>query len=180
MPGFAIGGAAEGREDKLHIAEFRRKHRWRVADLSSGPVTGQDFLYLKTASRPSFTLEEAIVHHDQEQAYFAGKQSWEPLVLTFYDAVGGQGVNDISKLMYEWTLVVANIPTAEVNAPSAYKKTLLLQSTAADGSPDESWQLFGAWPSKSNWSDLSYETNGIQVVEMTVRFDRAERKQGDA
>lgn len=178
MPGFSIKGE-NANIAKKHKAEYRRKHRWRVADLENGPVTSADFLQLKSASRPSFTLSEDEVHHDQEVAYFAGKQTWDPIELTFYDAVAGVGANDISARMYEWVQSVADIPNGSVGLPADYKKTLLLQTTDNEGNPDESWRLYGAWPSKSNWQDLSYETSDIQVVAITIRFDRAERFDGD-
>lgn len=178
MPGFSIKGE-NANISKKNKAEFRRKHRWRVADLSNGPVTPTDFLQLKSASRPNFTLAEAEVHHDQEVAYFAGKQTWEPITLTFYDAVQGQGLADIAGRLYEWVGTVADIPNANVGLPSAYKKTLLLQMTDNLGQPDETWELLGAWPSKSNWGDLDYSDTEIALVEITIRFDRAVRVSGD-
>lgn len=179
MPGFSIKGE-NANISKKNKAEYRRKHRWRVADLSDGPVTPADFLQLKTAQRPSFTLSEDEVHHDQEVAYFAGKQTWDPIELTFYDAVQGAGANDIAQKLYEWVSTVAEIPQATVSLPSAYKKTLLLQMTSNEGTPDETWELLGAWPSKSNWQDLDYSQSEIQTVSITIRFDRAVRVSGDS
>ena len=178
MPGFSIKGE-NANISKKHKAEFRRKHRWRVADLENGPVSPADFLQLKTASRPNFTLAEVEVHHDQEVAYFAGKQTWEPITLTFYDAVAGGGASDIAGKMYEWVTTVADIPNANVGLPSSYKKKLLLQSTGNTGTPDETWELLGAWPAKTNWGDLDYSNTEIQLVEITLRFDRAVRISGE-
>ena len=177
MPGFTIGDAANGNEGKRNVAEFRRKHRWRLS-ATDGPITNQEFLYLKTAQRPSFEFTEAIVHHDQEEAYFAGKQKWTPIEVTFYDAVQGEGVSDISEKMYDWVKSVCDIPKASVHTPKEYKKTLQIQSTDASGKPDETWTLFGAWPIKSNWQDLQYESSEIQTVAITIKYDRAERDSG--
>ena len=174
MPGFSVQGGNTA-NSKLNKAEYRRKHRWRVSTLQGGPVGPADFLQLKSASRPSFTLNEAEVHHDQEVAYFAGKQTWEPITLTFYDAVGG-GANDIASLMYQWINTVSDIPSANVGLPINYKKSLLLQSTDNEGNADETWTLHGCWPSKSNWNDLDYSNTEIQLVEITIRFDRATRE----
>jgi hypothetical protein len=173
MPGFDIGQINNAHQ-KFHKAEFRRKHRWRLLDLQSGPVTNQDFLQLKSAQRPSFTLSEDEVHHDQEVAYFAGKQTWDPIEISFYDAAGG-GAGDISARMFQWVSTVSNINAATCAAPSDYKKTLKVQMTSAAGQPDETWILSGCWPAKSNWNELDYSTSEIQLVNITLRFDRAVR-----
>lgn len=174
MPGFSVKGEQAQRAKKIK-AEYRRKHRWRVSDLENGPVSPQDFLQLQSAMRPEFTLAPAEVHHDQEVAYFAGKQTWNEITLVFYDAVGG-GASDISARMYSWVTTVAEISQGNVNLPSAYKKTLILQSTDGSGSPDETWKLYGAWPTKSNWQNLDYKANDIQTVDITLKYDRAERQ----
>lgn len=175
MPGFRIDAAGGTRTGKHHKAEFRRKHRWRVQVAEGTGLGPSDWLYLQKAARPTFNLEKPEVHHDQEVAYFAGKQTWEPITLTFYDAVQGEGVNDISSVLYNWVNLVVNIPTATVALPSAYKKDLKLQMLAGNGDADETWTLFGCWPQNTNWQDLNYSDTEIQLVEVSLTFDRAQR-----
>ena len=84
MPGFNIGGSGEG---PSNVTETRRKHRWIFETMATGVGPGRDILLLlKSAQRPKYILEEPLVHHNQEQAYFAGKSSWETITLSFYDA----------------------------------------------------------------------------------------------
>lgn len=190
MPGFSIQNANPS-QSKFNKAEFRRKHRWRVTNHAGSGLKPQDWLYLQKASRPAFKFNEAVVHHDQEQAYFAGKQEWEPITLTFYDveasdpATGGTGgVNDISRLIFAWIGdgtnpgSVGELPNATMHVPSAYKLDLLLELTRADGSAGEQWTLYGCWPLSANWQDLNYEDTTIQLIEVVVRFDRAARTDG--
>ena len=99
MPGFNVQGGTTTGRDKNNRAEFRRKHRWRVTAHTGFTTQAQDWLYLQKAARPSFKYLEAEVHHDQEVAFFAGKQTWNEITLVFYDAVGG-GASDISSRMY--------------------------------------------------------------------------------
>jgi hypothetical protein len=174
MPGFAIGNL-DTAENKDHKAEFRRKHRWRVALGSNDSMEDKDFLYLKSAARPNFKYLEAEVHHDQEKAFFAGKQEWDPIELVFYDAVSGRGVNDISQHIYEWVNDVVDIEQATASTPDFYKKTLDIQMVGADGEIDERWTLFGCWPVSSNWNNLDYTANEIQEVTVSLRFDRAHK-----
>lgn len=175
MPGFNIENTSQNNKD--HLAEFRRKHRWRVTmSAGGGGFPGPaEFLYLKTAARPQFKFLPAEFHHDQEKAFLAGKQEWEPVELVFYDAVGDQVSNDIAKKLYDWVLAVCDLGSAQVALPSEYKKELIIESTDASGEPDETWTLKGAWPESTNWNNLDYQANDIQEVNVTVRYDRALR-----
>jgi len=185
MPGFSIQ-SANPEQSKFNKAEFRRKHRWRVAVCEGSGLRPKDWLYLQKAARPSFKFNEAVVHHDQEQAYFAGKQEWETTTLTFYDvesgAASGTGdVKDISKTIFEWMgglnnpNAVGQLASATMHVPSEYKLDLVLELTNASGDAGEQWTLFGCWPVSANWQDLNYEETAIQLIEVVVRFDRATR-----
>jgi hypothetical protein len=173
MPGFNIGGGRDGNEPS-NVAETRRKHRWLFEVV--GPIQREALLFLQKASRPNFKYEEAIMHHDQEQAYFAGKQSWEPITLSWYDAEQNP---DVSKQLHNWIVTVttgglgAGGGAVTVAVPSAYKKEAKLSMTNGAGAPTETWTLKGVWPQQTNWGDLDYTNTEIQLVEVTMRFDRA-------
>jgi len=172
MPGFTIN-AENAAQNKDNKAEFRRKHRWRLIQGSQTAINNKDLLYLKSAARPSFKFQEAEFHHDQEKAYLAGKQEWDPIELVFYDAVEGRNVDDIAEQLYSWVVSVCDIESATCQIPSEYKKTLIIQMTDAAGEVDESWILHGCWPVSTNWNNLDYTANDIQEVTVSVRFDRA-------
>jgi len=178
MPGFSIDKASGGKElTKNNKAEFRRKHRWRLSSDDKTGLLKRDWLYLSKAQRPSFKFEEAVVHHDQEEAYFAGKNKWDPIELSFYDTVKGDNVKDTSEILYKWILngVVGLSEKAHVNLPSAYKLNVTIECTSNVGEPDETWTLFGAWPISSNWNDLDYSSSEIQQITVSLKFDRAKR-----
>jgi phage tail-like protein len=191
MPGFIINGTGgdTGSPGADAKAEFRRKHRWRV---STGPgLDAGDWTYLQKAQRPHYKLEEPVVHHNEEQAYFAGKRSWEPIALVFYDKVGanggsasgaaGGGSSDLSTKLWQWIAEtggndnVTDVKTATTSLPSDYKKQLILQMLDGQGEPDETWQIFNAWPKEVNWNDLDYTNTEIQLINVTLRYDRAVR-----
>lgn len=167
MPGFNIGGA----EGPSNVNEFRRKHRFRITTLGAA-WDRQGLLLLKTASRPKFTLEEPVVHHDQEQAYFAGKQSWDPINISWYDSENNV---DESANVYKWLNTVVAIDRATTSVPADYKIDCQLEMSTAAGGPSETWILYGTWPKEVNWGDLDYENTEIALIECTIRFDRAKR-----
>lgn len=178
MPGFNIGGGGGGNEPS-NVTETRRKHRWLFQVI--GPVTQTALLFLQKASRPNFKYEEAIMHHDQEQAYFAGKQSWDPITITFYDAEQNPNV---SQEVFNWVTTVttsglqAGGGPVVVAPPNAYKAAQAqLSMTDGAGQPTELWTLNGVWPQQTNWMDLDYTNSEIQLVEVIMRYDRATKDQ---
>ena len=174
MPGFNISSGFQNQKNS--VSEPRRKHRWIMETL--GPLTPTEALYLQKASRPSFKYDEVEMHHDQEKAYFAGKQEWEAMALGWYDI---EQDPDVSEAVAKWLNIITtnflNVGNLTgVALPSAYKKEAKLSMTSGEqGSVNESWTLYNCWPSTTNWGDLDYTTSDIAMIEMTLRFDRAVR-----
>lgn len=176
MPGFQIEPHAGGisADAPANTYETRRKHRWVFEALGNGdtPWRANELLVLRTASRPSFKFSTADMHHNQEIVYFAGKQEWEPITLTWYDVE--QNPN-ISGRMYDWlqsivTLSGSNLP---VKAPRQYKRTATLKMLAGNGAASEHWDMVGTWPESLNWQDLDYSASEIMTCEASMRYDRA-------
>ena len=128
MPGFKIGGQGEGPSS---TTETRRKHRWVWTSLAGSSVSREILLLLKSAQRPKVILEEPVLHHNQEQVYFAGKQSWDPIELTFYDA---EQSPDSSEGIWDWYNKIVEVPSANVLAPDKYKLDSSLEMKGGDGS----------------------------------------------
>ena len=173
MPGFNVCGT--GSDQPNSKAEMRRNHRWFFETIADEGIFSREvLLVLKSASRPKFTLEEAVMHHDQEQIYYAGKQSWEPIELTWYDKEG-PGQEDSSAAILEWVKTVVDFSDATVAPPSAYKKDANLNMTDGAGNTSESWQLCNAWPKDVSWNGLTYDNSDIAEITVSMRFDKALR-----
>jgi hypothetical protein len=173
MPGFNIGGGG-GATEPSPTVEIRRKHRWLFTVV--GPVPQGTLLFLQKAARPTFKYTEAIMHHDQEQSYYAGKQEWEPITITFYD---GEQTPNVSADMFKWVTTVTTSGLGPgggpitVASPAAYKAQATLNSTDGTGAADEEWTLNNVWPQQTNWMDLDYTNSELQLVEVVMRYDRA-------
>lgn len=169
MPGFQIQN--NDINSINNKAEFKRAHRWRVT--VGDPLSRNQWLNLESCSRPSFEYKVATVHHDQEEAYFAGKQAWTPIQFSFYDLEDGS--NGTSNAVYRWIAAnnIGNHSNATVNPPSEYKNQIILELTDGQGNTVEKWTLFGAWAEKVEFGALDYKNNEILRVKVTVRYDRA-------
>ena len=168
MPGFNIGGKGGG---PSNTAEPRRKHRWLWQSVGQ-TATSKVLIYLKSAQRPKGKFNEAIMHHNQEQAYFAGKTEWDPINLTWYDI---EQPADVSKQVWTWWNSVSDISTANVSLPSSYKRQSTLTMVGGTGAVNEKWTLYGSWPQDCNWQELDYTQSDIQEIAVVLRFDRAVR-----
>ena len=169
MPGFNVQGGG-GDQVKNAKVESRRKHRWKFE--CPTPI-GRKSVYLSSAQRPHAIIDEAIMHHDEEQAAFAGKYHWDPISLVFYDVVGDV---DMCALIYQWFNTVINVPNANVATPASYKQTSKLQMTDGQGAAVETWNLYNSWPIDVNWNDLDYSNSEIQTVDVSLKFDRAQKE----
>lgn len=170
MPGFSIG---DGEGGPPNTTEARRTHRWVFTALDPENLGADQLLFLKSASRPKFVAEEAVMHHDQEQAYFLGKHTWDPITMTWYDI---QQDPDISESLYNWLNAAVTIAGAVAQLPSDYKKEAKLDMISNTGDAEETWAIKGAWPKEVDWGSLDYTSTEIQECSAVLRFDRAIRE----
>jgi hypothetical protein len=176
MPGFTIvGGENDGGQMVRNTVETRRNHRWRWTSLGGGTLGPDVLILLQKCQRPKFVNEEPVMHHNQEQAYFIGKQSWEPMEMTWYDA---EQSPDCSKAIWEWLKVGNLLDAADVSLPTTYKKEGLLEMVSGvGGRATETWRILGAWPKEVNYSDNDYTNTDIATITVRMRYDRAVRQQ---
>ena len=175
-----MGATTSSENAPSNMLETRRKHRWVFTSIPAFDKPSF-LLVLKSAARPQFKFEEPVMHHNQEQVYFAGKQSWEPIDLVWYDA---EQPDDVSEAVWKWlgsadkSQSVGIFDEANVRRPDQYKIDAELSMVDGMGDSTEKWTLKGTWPQKVNWEDLAYDNTEIATITVTVRFDRAVRTQG--
>jgi hypothetical protein len=179
MPGFNVvgigqNGGAYSADGPKNNMEIRRKHRWIFETIGKGTGnwSAKELLVLQSASRPQFKFEEPEMHHNQEVVRFAGKQDWEPVSLTWYDA---EQDPDISRSCYQWIETVCNMVSVKVNSPNYYKRQAVLKLLNGTGGASETWTMYGTWPTSVNWQELDYSATELLTVEATMRYDRAIR-----
>lgn len=174
MPGFNIDGGY--RNGPNPIAEVRRTYRWVFQSIGHLPGSREILLLLRSASRPSVSMEQVEMHHQQERVYYAGKHTFEPITMTWYDV---EQDPDVSDAMWRWINVCLDLPGMTVAAPSSYKRNNSeLRMRDGRGNTTESWRLYHGWPANVNWEGLDYTSTDLQVIEVEFRYDRAVRLGG--
>lgn len=191
-------------------AEYYRKNRWLIefvlpAAFGGAAADAANVLrvHLSTAARPNISFEETEVHRINGKIYLAGKPSYEPLTVTFYDnlafAGGPPGIDgtpeplSVSNIIEAWRQTIYQPTQGDAfGAAPNYKGACLLHMLAPStitgdpaGEPDQptvedattnsaqEWAYVGLYPSQINYGDLDYAASDVQMVEVTFRYDRA-------
>jgi len=181
--------------------EYLRKNRWVLeilmpASFASGPdESSAESVGLRincsTAARPSISFEETEVHRINGRVYLAGKPTYEPMSVTFYDSIpiGGVNIATPSRTLESWRRQIYAPEKGDafgsVVAYKAVARLMMLspsQQIPNDGSIDnleypessfQDWLIYGLFPQTINYSDLDYSASDVQMVEVTFRYDRA-------
>lgn len=150
-----------------------RKNRWFM---SAGAL--QEFTYaLKKCDKPSYKTSEITHKFGNYNYYYPGRVEWNTINVTFASVpfLDGFVMNILKNAGFSQ-------PTSEVNALKAPSKAnfqanmqdIRILQQAWDGKQViESWKLINPFFTNIKFGDLSYESEEIVDVELTIRFDTA-------
>lgn len=161
---------------------LKRKFRWLffLGDLI-GPKAETDIIgnygaICSVSARPTFEFQEKEVEHVIEKIYLPGKPSWGSISIKLYDVA-------YESHIYEWLKKFYNMEEGYIN-PAANPINLQYPKRSADlflynghGETIEQWKFQGCWPSKIDWEDLDYSKSEVCMINLTLRYDRAIKKQ---
>lgn len=124
-----------------------------------------------TANRPEVSYEQTETHRINERFYYAGKPTWNELVIEFYDFVNGP--LSASNAMWLWNTAIYNPLTGSMGYKMNYSTQGTLSLLDPEGGVAESWGLFYLWPATINWNELSAESSDVMNVTANFRYDYA-------
>lgn len=151
---------------------FKRKFRWTFEIRGKG---GCDFsippLFLKTAARPSITIEDIELNFLNDRTWIPGKAAWEPITVTYLDN-NQNGTVDLLK----WLANVFDFTNPTGKTMSSRREDYCGEATIimwdGCGNPMETWTLYDAWPQAINFGDLDYGSSDIAEIELTLRYSQ--------
>lgn len=163
------------------ILQPKLEFRFRII-LSGFGTSGADTTKLvqnvQSCTRPQSTQAEVEVHSYNSRIRVGGKTDWSALTLVVRDDITNGSVSLIGQQLqkqfnhYEQTSAISG---------SDYKFRMEIQSLdGTHGSPLETWNVEGCWLTDVTYPGGDYtSTDGISLVEMTVRFDNASHIAGN-
>ncbi len=141
--------------------EPKRKNRWIFA------IEGIDAFILKTAARPSFTINEQEINFINAKRYVAGKMTFDSLNVTLHDPIAPSGAQQVM----EWIRTHYESVSGRAGYADFYKRDCQLKMLDPVGTVVELWDIKGAFLTNANFGDLSYDGEEPADISLTIRFD---------
>jgi|TARA_R110000824_G_scaffold31089_16_gene101593 hypothetical protein len=163
--------------------EPKRQHRWLLN------IDGIDAFLIKTAQKPSFTVDETPHNFFGHKFYYPGTVTWNTIEVTLVDPIDP----DTSTILYHKLRMSGyEIPDRLLNeplrpglfTPSKAEATdalgqivKLRQIGQIDDVPNqvvEEWKLYNPWITAVNFGNLDYASADMVEISLTIRFDFAQ------
>lgn len=157
---------------------FKRKFRWTM-EFSNVCYAGIDIppSYVKSANRPSLTIDETEINFLNGKMYIPGKGTPESTSLVYYDVASADAAAAIAPL-FTWLSTVYNITN-----PITLEQSSLLGDTGSysaevgiltmyDGCGEaiDEFRYIDPWPTNINFGDLDYASSDECTIELTLRY----------
>ena len=150
----------------------KRNSRWVLLSNSIPVYT------LKNVNRPEMSVAEVKHTYLGHEFKFPGNVSWADISFTFVDAVDpdcAATVMDIIKYSGYHPLSNQNdFATISKRGAIAALGNLQIMLVDSAGMPLEIWTLKNAWIASVKFSELSYESDTLADVSVTLKYDWAE------
>lgn len=143
--------------------EPKRKFRWVFA------IEGIDSFLMKTASRPSITIEETEIPFMNSTRYIAGKSKFETISVTLHDPIAPSGAQQVM----EWVRTHFESVSGRSGYADFYKRDCQLKMLDPVGTVVEMWDLKGCFLTNAAFGDLDYSGSDPSEISITIRFDNA-------
>ena len=141
--------------------EPKRKNRWIFA------LEGIDSFLIKTAARPSISIEEQTISYMNSKRYLAGNATFETISLTLHDPIAPSG----SQQVMEWVHTHFESVSGRAGYADFYKRDCQLKLVDPVGTIIELWDIKGCFLTSAGFGDVSYEDSAMMEVSLTLRFD---------
>ena len=162
MPGFQISDHQIGQ--KALPSKVVYIYTWELENLIE---TGTRPLYLKDISLPSYSFDTEAIKTGHAQYQFAKGIKWSDVKLTFYDVAGwGDKLQELSNKIWspEKGIQLANDYMGESTIKVFYYDNVLAYT----------WKLINSWIKSVSFSKLTYESSGVNNVNVTLAYAWAE------
>ena len=140
-------------------------YTWKVGDISK--VRGSKTIYLKEVTLPAISFDVESIKTGHADYQFAKQVKWEDVKLTFYDTEG------ITPSLLEAAQNVWH-PDKGIRVASEYMEDTTITAYYADGNPAYKWTLKNSWIKAVTATRLTYESSGVNNVNVTVAYSWAE------
>jgi hypothetical protein len=151
--------------DKMFYTNFEPKMKNRyVMEIENIPS-----YLVKAANRPSIQFEPIVLDHINVKRKLKGKGDWQDVTITLYDPI----VPSAAQAVMDWVRLGHESITGRDGYADFYKKDITFYMLGPVGDKIEQWTLKGAFIQSANFGDLSFDSNEVATIELTLTYDYA-------
>ena len=143
-----------------------RKNRWL---LRFPDDLGIQEWWCASASRPQIRQEETEIPFLHTSTYVVGRYTFETMQVTLRDPIGPSA----SQAVAEWVRLHSEVVTGRQGYAAGYKRDVELELLDPTGVCVQKWVLKNCMITSVNGGELSYDSNDLATIELTLRFDYA-------
>jgi len=140
---------------------------------------------IKTAGRPSVSVSEGGKHHFLSHEFkFPGRVTWNTIDVTLVDPIDPDVAPVLFKIIEDAGYVLPSnwnednegwkTSMSKLNSIGALKGNVAIKTLDSNGKEVEKWTLHNAWVKDVDYSDVSYEDEGLMEIKVTFVFDYAD------
>jgi len=141
--------------------EPKRKNRWIFA------LEGIDSFLIKSANRPTMTIEEQSISYMNSKRYLAGLGTWGDLSLALHDPIAPSGAQQVM----EWVRTHFESASGRAGYADFYKRDAQLKLVDPIGTVIELWDYKGCFITSAGFGDLGYDGGDMLELSLTLKFD---------
>lgn len=172
--------------NSLSFYEPMRK-RWFIVQFDSnfGTEDGDALtIACKSCDVPKLTTSDQVLDRINDKVYVPGKSEYDTISLSFYEFIqdningNGDGNNKQSAgaILYAWQQQIHNAKSGVQGAKKNIAHNLAIVQIDGNGNAVRVWNVYRAWPTTVEFANLDSADDGVQEVNVTLRFDWAEQK----
>ena len=132
-------------------------------------IDGIPSYLVRVANRPTIQFETVVLDHINVKRKLKGKGEWQDITITLYDPIVPSG----AQAVMEWIRLGHESITGRDGYADFYKKDIDFYLLGPVGDKIEQWKLKGAFISQANFGDLSFDSNEVATIELTLSYDYA-------
>lgn len=128
--------------------------------------------YQVEAAKPKLEHNEVEVPYKNITFYYKGKTNTQTISITFREAIGFS----VYQQLLLWSRQHTDFATGKGGFPSTYKKNIILNMEADDGTVVQKYIYYGSFITSLDGGDLSMDDDENNQVSFDMRYDTFERK----
>jgi hypothetical protein len=156
------------------IPEPKRSFRW-VLESNLGPIWT-----VQIVKKPSWEVSNTPVKFINHTFNYPGRITWQPIDVTLVDpltpdaAHTAMAIVGMSGYRYPTTVLDASHTLTKQNSVNSLGQISIKQIGLDLGEVVEEWRLKNAWVSNVDTGELSYDSEDMVQLKVTIQYDWAE------